>query len=356
MYDTVIVGGGLAGSCAALFLSLEERVLLLEAAYPAAGASGLGLGLVNPITPRHGRLIWRGEAAVDALDEVLDRADARSLFRPMTILQPAADQKQAGFFERSAQEYPEYTIWISPFEAAERFPGVHSEYGAIATDHGGTIEMPGLVGRLLRTAGKQGAEIVMGVRVEGWTERSDHVDVLGQCGHDPVVFQARRLLLAIGAGYRDFPQTARLHLHSVKGQVVHVTGVSLPLGEDGPILSGSGYVKPSGATLIVGSSYEHSFSSLDPSPEQTRKILKKVSIMYPAILDAEVIGEAAGIRVNVPVVRLPMVGRLPANERVWIFTALGSRGTLLAPLLARSLPNFINGTERIPAEVRVNEC
>lgn len=355
MYDTIIVGGGLAGSCAALFLSLQENVLLLEAAYPAAGASGMGPGMVNPLTPRRGRLIWGAEAALDALDEVLDRVGARSLFRPLPIVQPARDHEQSNLFETSAQICPEYATWITAEEVLERYRGVRVVRGAIVAKGGGTIEMPGFVGRMLNAARKQGAEVRMETRVVSWTESRDGLDVITCCGEDKEVIRAKRLVLATGAGYRDFQQTARLRLHSVKGQIVHVTGVSLPLGKDGPILSGNGYIKPSGNTLIVGSSYEHSFSSIKPTPEQTRRILKNASTMYPVIETAGVIGEAAGIRVNVPGKRLPMVGPLPGSERVWVFTALGSRGLLMAPLLARTLPDFINGSERIPPEVSVKE-
>jgi len=37
---------------------------------------------------------------------------------------------------------------------------------------------------------------------------------------------------------------------------------------------------------------------------------------------------------------------------VWIFTALGAKGLMTAPLLARSLPGFLADPVTLPVEVR----
>jgi glycine oxidase len=64
----------------------------------------------------------------------------------------------------------------------------------------------------------------------------------------------------------------------------------------------------------------------------------------------------AGVRVTVPRThspqRLPLVGPLTGRRRVWVFTGLGSKGLLTAPLLARDLGSWLEAPERIPAEVR----
>jgi glycine oxidase len=75
--------------------------------------------------------------------------------------------------------------------------------------------------------------------------------------------------------------------------------------------------------------------------------------MLPALNEAAVIGESAGVRVNVPGTRLPMLGPLPGRTRVWIFTGLGSKGLLMAPLLGRELSGYLDSSTPIPAEIRV---
>ena len=110
---------------------------------------------------------------------------------------------------------------------------------------------------------------------------------------------------------------------------------------------------PEGNTLIVGSSYERDFSDLEPSDAQSRKILAKAARMLPGLRDATVLNASAGVRVTVPGTRLPMLGPLPGHRNVWIFTGLGSKGLLMAPLLARDLPAFFDAPETIPAEIRV---
>lgn len=355
MYDTIIVGGGLAGACAALYLSREQHVLLLEAEYPAAGASGMGTGMANPLTPRRGRMIWGAPEALFALEEVLELASAKDLFRSLKILQPAQDADQAATFQDSAQRYPEYARWMSAEEVAETYEGIGYRLGALEARGGGTIEMPALVGRCLVAARKQGAELKMGIRVERWNVDREFIYVTGRAGSELVSFQARRLLLAVGASYRAYPALARLRLHAVKGQVVHVANVALPCGENGPILASNGYILPTGRTLIIGSSYVHDFDDLSPSKEETSRMLKKAQVVYPAIRRGQVIGEGVGVRVNVPGIRLPMVGPLPGECRVWVFTALGSRGLLMAPFLAGKLLEYFRDPEVIPGEIRVRE-
>jgi glycine/D-amino acid oxidase-like deaminating enzyme len=56
---------------------------------------------------------------------------------------------------------------------------------------------------------------------------------------------------------------------------------------------------------------------------------------------------------HVPGTRLPMVGPLPGYRRVWVFTGLGSKGLMTAPLLSARLPDFLRDPDQIPSDVAV---
>ena len=75
--------------------------------------------------------------------------------------------------------------------------------------------------------------------------------------------------------------------------------------------------------------------------------------LVPVLADAAIVAAGAAIRVTVPGIRLPMVGPINENDRVWIFTGLGSKGLLMAPLIAQQLPDFFTGIREIPKEISV---
>ncbi|MGI9175385.1 MAG: NAD(P)/FAD-dependent oxidoreductase [Rhodothermales bacterium] len=354
MDDFLIVGGGLAGAAAALHLSRHHRVRLLEAGGPATGASGAAAGLVNPLMARKAHLAWRADEALDALDELLDLAGATALFRTTGVLRPASDVRQAGFFREAAEAHPQHGVWLEVEAAQERWPDVRLPQGALLVRTGGAIDVAALTEALLAAAQRNGADVQTDVRATGWgeTESGAYVDVLRE-KQSTERLHSDCVLLALGYGYADDSELRRLHLHAVKGQTVRVAsprGIG-PL----PCVSGRGYVVPEADEWVVGSSYEHDFTDVRPSPEATRRILSKTAQMLPCLENAHVLREVAGVRVGVPGTRLPMVGPLPGRERIWTFTGLGSKGLLMAPLLARALPDFFRDPSAIPAEVRVQQ-
>lgn len=346
----MVVGAGLAGACAALYLSRTQRVLVLEGDRPAAGASGAAAGLVNPLTGLRARPVWRMAEALDAFGDALDRADARALYRDAGILRPAGDADQADRFRAAADAHPDHARWLTAEAAHACHPHLPPGHGALLVRTGGAIDVPAFVEALLAAAVRQGADVRTGVRVTGWDERRDGVHVRTDAGGAV----GGRLLLALGAGYAAFPALAALRLHPVKGQTVRVTRpyADAPL----PHLSGSGYVVDEGDALVLGSTYEHTFTDARPTPAQTEALLARAVEMVPALRRAEVVGAQAGVRVNVPGTRLPMVGPVPGHAAVWVFTGLGSKGLLMAPLLARGLAAFFETPATIPPEVRVRRA
>lgn len=334
--DFVVAGGGLAGACAALRLQEHGRVLVLEKDGPASGASGIGVGLVNPILGRRGRPVWRMNEALQAVRETLDLSGAAGAYRPGPTLRPAGDADQASRFRQAAREHPEHCTWLSSSPCV----GVRAPAGVLRIETGGTVRIDRFVRRML-----SGLEVRSRTRVRTWTEYDDRVEVDG--------IAARYLILAVGPGFTDFPETMRLRLHQVKGQILRVTRPhDLPLAA--PHLAGTGYVVSEARdTVLCGSTYEHRFADLEPSRRATRAILSRVEQMLPSIRQARVLARRTGVRVTVPGVRLPMVGPLPGRKRVWIFTGLGAKGLLTGPLVARELPAYLDDPRRIPKELSV---
>jgi glycine/D-amino acid oxidase-like deaminating enzyme len=204
---------------------------------------------------------------------------------------------------------------------------------------------------MLAAAEARGAEVRNGYRLTGWREADQEATLDVERGGTAVQFRARHIVLALGAGYVHVPELAALLLNRVKGQAVTVARpAALP---DLPALAGRGYVAPLGGRLVLGSSFEHTFDHAGPDPAQSRSIIDKVSQMLPLLSEADILAEQAGIRVTVPGTRLPMVGPLPGYRRVWVFTGLGSKGLMTAPLLSARLPDFLRDPDQIPSDVAV---
>ncbi|PIQ61587.1 MAG: glycine oxidase [Bacteroidetes bacterium CG12_big_fil_rev_8_21_14_0_65_60_17] len=366
-YDTLIVGAGLAGACAAASLSRHERVLLVDATGPAAGASGVGAGLVNPLMARRARPPWRAREALSALERLLEHTVhaapahcGRGAPHARGVLRPAQDEAQAEDFERAAREHPDLGTWIP---APRDWPQVHAPYGILVVQAGFAVSIPRLVRAAVDLARARGADVRFPATLVSWRAGNESKPAAQallevQLGGVDGTVHTRRLLLCIGNHLlRPWSSTflhtrlPRLHLHAVKGQSVRIerpVGL-LPL----PALSGHGYIVDEGDTLFVGSTYEHTFVDLTPDPNMGDALMARASRMVPALENARIVERLAGCRATVPGTRLPMIGPVPGQSEVWVFAGLGSKGLLLAPLLADELHHYFRSPEAIPEELRL---
>ena len=119
-------------------------------------------------------------------------------------------------------------------------------------------------------------------------------------------------------------------------------------------MSGRGYVVPDGDTLVLGSNYDNDYDDLAPDPDATAYIQEKTSAMISGLRQTEVLGATAGVRVKHTDTNQPLLGPLPRRDRIWTFTALGSKGLLTAPLLARDLPHYMDDPNLIPDPVCIS--
>lgn len=351
--DVIIVGAGLAGACAALTLSPLANVHVVEATEPAAGASGAAAGLVNPFMGRRANPVWRLYDALDAVSTLLTKADASNLFPPTGLLRPVVEPDQEPVFRNVATEYPDLASWVSPDETAKQFPDLRTDHGALSIPRGGAIDVPAMVDALLRAAENHGATVETDTPAVYWRETPSAAVVEVGRGPHTEELRADRVLLALGQGYRSFPELRQLGLQGVKGQTVRVRR---PAALRGPLLplSGRGYVVPdTDETLVLGSNYDNNFDDLSPDPQATAYIQEKTARMVPGLDETEVLDVRAGIRVKHENTNLPIVGPMPGRNRIWTFTALGSKGLLTAPLLAQELPAYLRDPTTIPAAVQI---
>lgn len=349
--EVVIVGAGLAGACAALTLSPHYRVLVLEASAPASGASGAAAGLVNPFMGRRARRVWRAKDALQAVTRVLERAGAADLFPSTGVLRPVVEPEQSTLFQEVAKTNPDLATWVPSSTVQSKYPFLRLDRGALYVPEGGAVDIGSMVRALLEAAKTNGARVEANTPVLYWRETPDAAFVEVERDEGTQELRADRVLLALGQGYPTFPELRRLGLSGVKGQTVRIRRPH-DLEKSVPPMSGRGYIVPDGDTLVLGSNYDNNFDTLDPDPDATEYIRQKTAKMIREVYETEVLEVIAGVRVKYSETNRPLLGPLPDRDRIWTFTALGSKGLLTAPLLSLDLPSFFDDPTTIPNGIR----
>jgi tRNA 5-methylaminomethyl-2-thiouridine biosynthesis bifunctional protein len=351
----IVIGAGLAGAAAAS--SLARRGWTVDvvdaAAHPAAGASGLPVGLMAPHQSRDDNLLSH-----------LTRAGIRITLAQASAMLGPADWGHTGTLEHRVGDTRPAPAWAIGHEdwtrgadaadvAAAGLPGdAQAWWHAMAA----WIRPAALVRAWLATPGVRflGGHAISGLRTH---EADWHaVDTSGV----PV---ATGCIAVVAASLATTSLTGgHLALHAVRGQVTwsHTGVPGLP-----PFpVNGHGHLIPNAMVdgqpaWVSGSTYGRGDARADVRIEDRSANLARLKVLVPGHAEAFTqcfasgdIRDWAGVRC-VATDRRPVVGELA--PRLWISTAMGSRGLTFAALCGELLGARLHG-EPLPLEPRLAQA
>ena len=341
-----VVGAGLAGTFAVKTL-LEGgwNVRWVESSpQPAPRASGNPAGIFKPIlTPTATPPSLLSFLAFDELVKQLAEWEAQGLVVPHSrrgLLQVALTEDEEGRFRRSLQDR-QIPSEVAAFREAKWVSeqiGVPHARGGVWFPQGGWID-PGALCRTLFDSLK--ARYASSGQLElrfGSSFQQGDLE-----GTDSVVF-------CTAEASRDLAEFQSLKTQVIRGQLSVLKLGDAVSQTDFPVSFHEYWIPTGDGHVVVGATHDRDDEGTDARLEDHRRLLERVGSYLPeAWKDLSEVRTPESMRAGLRFTRashLPVVGALPETSRAmdvsaYAFTALGSRGILLAPLLSRQLLSLI---------------
>ncbi len=169
--------------------------------------------------------------------------------------------------------------------------------------------------------------------------REDHVDYNGE--------KAKNIVFCEGFGIKDNPLFNFLPFHGNKGEYLIVKAKDLQLKE---AVKSSVFILPQGNNIYkIGATYDNVDKTRDHTQKARETLLSQLKKMITC--DFEVVGQVAGIR-PATIDRKPVIGKHPLYSSVYCCNGFGSRGVLIAPVMAKQLVAYLE--EQLPLDPETN--
>lgn len=380
-YDAIVIGGGVAGSaCAATLSARGVSVLLIERDRLASGASGRNQGglLPNP----HPAICGLYPEAIDFYKQMAAETEIPFNLRPRGYLLVGADRQgfQTAVRHAGALAATGHPVErLNPTELVELEPGLSPDLaGGVRVDGAHAVHPVLVTLAMTAYARARGAAVRTHTTVRALMTSRGRVNGVitddGPIMADEVVCAAgswlRSLTLQVGADVPVFGSTGYLvrtapvrHLsfrHTIMQSTWHGTNTGLDrntlpdvarVSSDHQDAFGATKVVfslqplPSGEVVLGSSSgpavaVEGSVASETAETSVASRIAKSALGYVPGLAGVGVRSSWHGIRPMTPD-SMPVVGRVPGVEGLWVASGYGIDGMPLAPGTARMLANHL---------------
>ncbi|HKL77984.1 MAG TPA: FAD-dependent oxidoreductase [Gammaproteobacteria bacterium] len=338
-YDTLIAGGGLAGSLLALALvERGQRVALVDAGDPAS-ASRVAAGLLTPVGGRRLTRVGPLEAMLPAAEETYRRLEAqsgRSFYRPVEILRLCRGPEEAEQYRRRRAD-PDFQPYLGP-----PVVGSEAQPEAYFVRGGGLLDTEAFLEAAAEKIATQGT-----LRRETLAAEDVRVAETGVRWAD---LHADRVVFCEGHRVGANPWFHWLPVTPVKGEVIGgtVTG-GLP---EQPVNRKVTLIPESGGGFWLGSTFDRHHPDQQPTADGRAELLDHLPALIGEAGEVAVTRHRAGIR-PAPTDHHAMLGCHPHEPRVAVLNGLGARGALIGPYYAQCLADYLTSGAELPSQVDI---
>jgi glycine/D-amino acid oxidase-like deaminating enzyme len=357
--DVLIVGGGLAG-CAMAWQCRARGLRALLIDQPRKDSSSrVAAGLVTPITGSRFAVSWRWQEffpVADTLYRHVEQETHASFWSLAPAWRVFTCQEEREFCHRrwfsrgdSGSPFGIHLDRLDPLQDAQ-VPEHLREQGGVRMEPAGRLDVPVYLHATRTLMQRDGCLLTMDLDVD--RDLDPHVT---EVAIPSLGMSSRWVVLCQGYRARTNRWFADLPLHPARGDILHVRSHSWVLDH---VLHHDGWIVPlTRQEYLLGASYDR--QSLDTSglDAATKRWREELSHRWTTVTGegfgsggAEVLEQRIAIR-PASYDRHPLIGPHPRWSRVWCLNGLGSKGSLMAPWLARHLLNAMTGDGSLDSSV-----
>ena len=351
--DVVIVGGGAAGCSVAYHLALAGvKSTIIEGQGVATQASGFSAGGLNPLQgtgipgPLGSLAMESYLMHLDLFGQLRDDTGIDYDGRIISLLKVAFDEEELAELQETEDVFAPVdgfeTRWLDNREVLELEPRVSPKIirGLVARGNA-AMDSYKYTLALLQSAEKMGASIRSGT-VAGLERANNRITGVRL---DDKTISCGQIVLAMGPWSRKAEAwlDAYIPVDPLKGEITRMELPGTPLNHD---LSGGGgslHPKPDGL-VWCGTTEEWRGFDKETSTSAHQSILEGAVRLVPDMADARLSLQTACLRPVTPD-WLPIIGRLPGWDNVYLATGAGKKGILLSPGIGKSVADLMTQGE-----------
>ena len=337
MLDYIVVGLGLSGVAVCSHLEKKGRTFkaITDGQRMASTVAG---GVYNPVVLKRLTPTWKGAAFLDyALPyyrKLQEQLDIDVLQENCILRKFTSVEEQNNWFIASDQ--PNLNRFLSSRLQSNNNSAIVAPHGLGRVEETGRVDVPKLIAAYAAYLKRKERLLEEEVDFEALEVHKQGVRYKKT--------EAKKLVLAMGHRALESPWFNYLPIQGNKGEVLVIKAPDLKLEA---ILKAADFVIPLGNHLYkAGATYNTSDLSFEPTEAARSRLIRNLERAINC--SYVVMKHEVGIRPTVPD-RRPLVGLHPEYSNLGILNGMGSRGVLLAPMMAISLIDHMeNGTALEP--------
>lgn len=334
----LIVGGGVAGiSLFEQLLAEQQDVYLLDRGVNVS--SSVAAGMINPMVFRRMTKSWRVDEFLPYLKtfyrQMEEHTEAK-FFHSIPIRRLFSSLQEMDFWKKK-ESNPAFSAYLNPLTAEDlSYSLAPNEFGSGRVAESYWVNTKLFIPLALKRVAGMARLIQANLNYE---ELNPNASTYKGIHYDKIIF-------CEGAHNRENPWFKDLPIHATKGETLTLKSDFLPEQES---LNRKCFVLPiEPKTFRIGATY--TWHTYDATTSEVGRLELEEKLAYTTHEPYTLIAQEAGIRPTTPD-RRPILGQHHIYQSLYIFNGLGTKGYMLAPLLAKEFVNYLIHGHVLDSEV-----
>ena len=340
--DYIIVGLGLAGIAFADEIKKQKKSFVVFENESQTSSLVAG-GMYNPVILKRFTPVWNAKEQLEIAIPFYKSLEAKlsAVFdQPLSIYRTFKSiEEQNNWFV--ASDKPAMQEFMHPELVTVSSKAVLAPFKAGRLKHTGRIKVKELV-----TAYR--ADLKQNGRLIDETFRHDNI-ITWETHIDYKNFQTNQIVFCEGNGIKNNRFFKKLPLKPTKGELITIYAPDLKLND---VVKSAIFILPLGDDHYkVGATFNWSDKTNVPTKEGRKELEDKLKTVINC--EYEVVDHEAGVRPTTGD-RRPLIGSHKDNPRLAVLNGLGTRGVMIAPLMAQKLYQFLENGIPLDKEIDIS--